>query len=164
MFGPRARAALLSDNPNFVWLRASGRRRFVAEAGLASCAGRDHEVREYRRNLSAGRGGSARRRFHRRRGQGQEGVELAFQFRPRRPGRAPAASIKDRLGRVIEDVGEGRPRPSTACDIRLSIDASVQFEAWQKLRAAVSAHKAKAGSVVVLDVRTGEVLALANGP
>jgi cell division protein FtsI (penicillin-binding protein 3) len=71
--------------------------------------------------------------------------------------------IKDRLGRVVEDVGEEVP-PVDGQDIQLSIDSKVQFFAYQKLRDAVVAHKAKAGSVVVLDAQTGEVLALANYP
>jgi cell division protein FtsI (penicillin-binding protein 3) len=71
--------------------------------------------------------------------------------------------IKDRLGRVVEGVGEVVP-PVDGKDIQLSIDSKVQFFAYQKLRDAVLANKAKAGSVVVLDAVTGEVLALANYP
>jgi len=71
--------------------------------------------------------------------------------------------IKDRLGRVVEDVGEQVP-PVDGRDLQLSIDSKVQFFAYQKLRDAVLEHKAKAGSVVVLDSITGEVLALANYP
>jgi cell division protein FtsI (penicillin-binding protein 3) len=64
---------------------------------------------------------------------------------------------------VVEGVGEQVP-PLDGKDIQLSIDSKVQFFAYQKLRDAVLEHKAKAGSVVVLDVQTGEVLALANYP
>jgi cell division protein FtsI (penicillin-binding protein 3) len=71
--------------------------------------------------------------------------------------------IKDRLGRVVEDIGESVP-PVDGRDIALSIDTKVQFFAYQRVRDAVAEHKAKAGSVVVLDVQTGEVLALANYP
>lgn len=71
--------------------------------------------------------------------------------------------IKDRLGRVVEDVGEQVP-PVDGRDLQLSIDSKVQFFAYQKLRDAVLENKAKAGSVVVLDSITGEVLALANYP
>jgi cell division protein FtsI (penicillin-binding protein 3) len=71
--------------------------------------------------------------------------------------------IKDRLGRVVEDVGEQVP-PVDGRDLQLSIDSKVQFFAYQKLRDAVQVNKAKAGSVVVLDSITGEVLALANYP
>jgi cell division protein FtsI (penicillin-binding protein 3) len=71
--------------------------------------------------------------------------------------------IKDRLGRVVEDVGEA-VLPVDGEDLQLSIDNKVQFFAYQKLRDAVLENKAKAGSVVVLDAQSGEVLALANYP
>jgi cell division protein FtsI (penicillin-binding protein 3) len=64
---------------------------------------------------------------------------------------------------VIEDVRDVMP-PVDGPDLQLSIDSKVQFFAYQKLRDAVKEHKAKAGSVVVLDAQTGEVLALANYP
>jgi cell division protein FtsI (penicillin-binding protein 3) len=67
------------------------------------------------------------------------------------------------LGRVVEDIGD-RLEPVNGRDITLSIDSKVQFFAWQRVRDAVMEHNAKAGSVVVLDVVTGEVLALANYP
>ena len=71
--------------------------------------------------------------------------------------------IKDRLGRVVEAVGETIP-PEDGVDLQLSVDSKVQFFAYQRLKEAVLEHKAKAGSVVVLDAQTGEVLALANYP
>jgi cell division protein FtsI (penicillin-binding protein 3) len=94
--------------------------------------------------------------------QGQEGVELIFQKQlSGKPGSRRV--IKDRLGRVVEDVGEAVP-PVDGEDLQLSIDSKVQFFAYQKLRDAVLEHKAKAGSVVVLDAQSGEILALANYP
>ena len=93
---------------------------------------------------------------------GQEGMELAFdKDLAGKPGSRRV--IKDRLGRVVEDVGVEIP-PADGKDIQLSIDSKVQFFAYQKLRDQVAAFKAKAGSVVVLDAHTGEVLALANYP
>ena len=71
--------------------------------------------------------------------------------------------IKDRLGRVVEGVGEEVP-PQDGRDIQLSVDSKVQYFAYQKLKEQVIAHKAKAGSVVVMDAHTGELLALANYP
>src|SRR5690606_12763073 len=71
--------------------------------------------------------------------------------------------IKDRLGRVVEDVRDVVP-PVDGPDLQLSLDSKVQYFAWQKLREAVQFHKAKAGSVIVIDTLTGEVLALANYP
>jgi cell division protein FtsI (penicillin-binding protein 3) len=93
---------------------------------------------------------------------GQEGVELAFQ--QQLSGKAGSRRvIKDRLGRVIEDVRDVIP-PVDGKDLQLSIDSKIQFFAYNKLREAVEHHKARGGSAVVLDARTGEVLALANYP
>ncbi|MDD2712068.1 MAG: penicillin-binding protein 2 [Simplicispira sp.] len=94
--------------------------------------------------------------------KGQEGMELAFN--DLLAGKAGSRRvIKDRMGRVVEGVGEIIP-PLDGRDMQLSIDSKVQFFAYQKLRDQVIEHKAKAGSVVVLDAVTGEVLALANYP
>ncbi|MGV3499712.1 MAG: peptidoglycan D,D-transpeptidase FtsI family protein, partial [Hydrogenophaga sp.] len=71
--------------------------------------------------------------------------------------------IKDRLGRVVEDVQDVVP-PVDGPDLALSIGSKVQYFAWQKLRQAVLQHKARAGSVIVIDTVTGEVLALGNVP
>jgi cell division protein FtsI (penicillin-binding protein 3) len=71
--------------------------------------------------------------------------------------------IKNRLKQVVEHIGEEIP-PVDGRDLQLSIDSKVQFFAYQKLREAVLQHKAQAGSVVVLDAQSGEVLALANYP
>ena len=93
---------------------------------------------------------------------GQEGVELTFN--KDLAGKSGSRRvIKDRLGRVVEGVGEQVP-PVEGKDIQLSVDSKVQFFAYQKLRDAVITNKAKAGSVVVIDSITGEVLALANDP
>ncbi len=93
---------------------------------------------------------------------GQEGVELAFN--DRLSGKSGSRRvIKDRLGRVVEDVRDVVP-PQDGQDIQLSIDSKIQYFAYEQLRAAVQHHKARGGSVVVLDARSGEVLALANYP
>ncbi|MDB5966469.1 MAG: cell division protein, partial [Polaromonas sp.] len=93
---------------------------------------------------------------------GQEGMELAFN--KELGGRAGSRRvIKDRLGRVVEDVGEQVP-PVDGKDLQLSIDSKMQFVAYQKLRDAVIANRAHAGSVVMIDAVTGEVLAMANYP
>jgi cell division protein FtsI (penicillin-binding protein 3) len=93
---------------------------------------------------------------------GQEGVESLYNKRLLgKPGMRHV--IKDRLGRAVEDVGEIVP-PVDGQDIQLSIDSKVQFFAYQKLKEAVLTQRAQAGSVVVLDAISGEVLALANYP
>ncbi len=93
---------------------------------------------------------------------GQEGIELGFQRELQ--GRDGARMVlRDRLGRVVDDIGDPA-EPQHGQDITLSVDSKLQFFAWQRLRDAVREHGAKAGSAVVLDARTGEVLALANYP
>ena len=93
---------------------------------------------------------------------GQEGVELALEnLLSGRPGAKRV--LKDRLGRIVENVESIRaPHPGT--DVALSIDKRVQFLAYRELKSAVHAHRAKSGSIVVLDVQSGEILAMANQP
>ena len=94
--------------------------------------------------------------------RGQEGVELAYQdWLSGKPGSRRV--IKDRLGRVVEDA-EHIGAPIEGRDLALSIDRKLQYLAYRELKAAVVQHRAKAGGIVVLDVRTGEVLAMANLP
>ncbi|HSI58435.1 MAG TPA: penicillin-binding protein 2 [Ideonella sp.] len=93
---------------------------------------------------------------------GQEGVELSFQRELQGHGGSRGV-VKDRLGRVVEDMGEPVD-PRDGRDVQLTIDSKVQALAYQRIRDAVQGHKAKAGSVVVLDAQTGEILALANYP
>ncbi len=92
---------------------------------------------------------------------GREGIERAYE--EQLSGTAGSRRvIKDRLGRVIEDSDIVAPQDGQ--DVYLSIDSRIQFMAYQKLRDAVQLHKAKSGSLVMLDAQTGEVLALANFP
>lgn len=93
---------------------------------------------------------------------GQEGIELAFnEWLKGIPGKKRI--IRDRLGRAIDDV-ERIKSASPGKPIRLSIDKRLQYITYRTLKAAVLKHNAVAGSAVVLDVRTGEVLAMANQP
>lgn len=94
--------------------------------------------------------------------KGQEALELAFdEMLAGKPGSRRV--IKDRLGRIVEDV-ESIRTPKPGRDLALSIDAKIQYLAYRELRSAVAANQAKAGGIVVLDVRSGEVLAMANLP
>lgn len=93
---------------------------------------------------------------------GQEGIELAQDEQlTGRPGSRRV--IRDNFGRVIEDMGTLRD-PLEGRDLQLSIDSKIQFHAYSALRDAIREHRAKAGAAVVLDIQTGEVLALANLP
>ena len=118
--------------------------------------------REYRRYYPAGDVAAHVIGFTSVDDRGQEGIELAYQeWLAGKPGSRRV--IKDRLGRIIEDV----ERTSNAQDGRplaLSIDRKVQYLAYRELKRAALEHKAKAASIVVLDVTSGEVLALANWP
>ncbi len=93
---------------------------------------------------------------------GQEGIELAFEERlAGHPGAERV--LRDNLGRIVERVGRlEAPRPGE--DIVLSIDAQIQHLAYRALLEGVKEHRASAGSAVVLDVRSGEVLAMVNHP
>lgn len=94
--------------------------------------------------------------------EGQEGIELSMQKQLiGMPGSRRV--IKDRMGRVVEDVDE-LVSPRDGRDLTLSIDSKLQYIAYTDLKEAVQRHKAKAGAAVVLDARTGEVLALVNYP
>jgi len=94
--------------------------------------------------------------------QGQEGIELAFN--ELLSGTAGSRRvIKDRLGQVIEDVRAINP-PVDGRNLHLSIDTRLQYLVYKALSDAMAEHDARAAAAVVLDVRTGEVLALANLP
>lgn len=93
---------------------------------------------------------------------GQEGIELASEKNlAGKPGSRRV--IKDRLGRIVEDIQAIR-EPHDGKDLTLSIDSKIQYIAFTHLKEAVEKHKAKAGGAVVIDVQTGEVLALVNLP
>jgi cell division protein FtsI (penicillin-binding protein 3) len=93
---------------------------------------------------------------------GQESMELAQQ-KTLVGTTGSRRVIKDRLGRIVEDVGLSKD-PHDGKDLTLSVDSKIQYIAFTQLKAAVEKFKAKAGGAVVLDVHTGEVLALANYP
>ena len=121
-----------------------------------------HQQREYRRYYPAGDVTAHMLGFTGVEDRGQEGIELAFDAQlAGKPGSRRV--IKDRLGRIVEDVESIKP-PQDGKDLTLALDAKVQYLAFTHLKQALAEHKAKAGGVVVLDAKTGEVLALANLP
>ena len=94
--------------------------------------------------------------------RGQEGIELAFQAHlAGRPGSRRV--LKDRLGRIVEDV-ESIRAAEDGRDLALALDGKLQSLAFGALRSALEQHRAKAGALIAVDVRTGEVLALVNLP
>ena len=93
---------------------------------------------------------------------GQEGVELAYQAHlAGRPGTRRV--IKDRLGQIVEDLESVR-EAKDGRDLQLALDSRIQHLAYGELKRAVESYRAQSGGIVVLDVATGEVLALANLP
>ena len=149
------------EDKTFVWLKRQVDESVAQEIAALGIKG-VYQRKEYKRKYPEGEAAAHVVGFTNVENIGQEGVELAFDKEMAgRPGSRRV--IKDRLGRVVEDVGEQVP-PVDGRDLQLSIDSKVQFFAYQKLRDAVQINKAKAGSVVVLDAVTGEVLALANYP
>ncbi len=152
---------LADEDKTFVWIKRQLDEPVAQQIQALGIKG-IYQRKEYKRKYPEGEASAHVVGFTNVEDNGQEGIELAFN--KDLAGRAGSRRvIKDRLGRVVEGVGEQVP-PTEGKDIQLSIDSKVQFFAYQKLRDAVTARKAKAGSVVVLDAVTGEVLALANYP
>ena len=152
---------LNDEDKSFVWLKRqvdAANVKKIEALGIKGVYFRN----EYKRKYPEGDAAASLLGFANVDGQGLGGVELAFN--QALAGHAGSRKvIKDRLGQVVENVGEQLP-PTAGRDQQLSIDSKIQFFAYQKLRDAVLENKAKSGSVVVLDVVTGEILALANFP
>jgi cell division protein FtsI (penicillin-binding protein 3) len=149
------------EDKTFVWLKRQVDESVAKQIAELNIKGL-YQRKEYKRQYPDGEATAHVVGFADVDNQGQEGMEKTFNKELN--GRAGSRRvIKDRLGRVVEDIREQVP-PVEGKDLQLSIDSKVQFFAYQKLRDTVLVHKAKAGSVVVLDAVTGEVLALANYP
>jgi cell division protein FtsI (penicillin-binding protein 3) len=152
---------LSDDDKSFVWLKRQVDEPVAQKIAALGIKG-IYQRKEYKRQYPEGETVSHVVGFTNVEDHGQEGMELLFN--KDLAGHAGSRRvIKDRLGRVVEDVGEQVP-PVDGKDLQLSIDSKMQFVAYQKLRDAVISNKAVAGSVVVLDSVTGEVLAMANYP
>jgi cell division protein FtsI (penicillin-binding protein 3) len=149
------------EDKSFVWLKRQVDETVAQQITALNIKG-IYQRKEYKRQYPEGEAVAHVVGFTNVEDRGIEGVEQAFNHSL--AGKAGSRRvIKDRLGRVVEDLGE-TVDPQEGKDLQLSIDSKIQFFAYQKLRDAVLENKAKAGSVVVLDAATGEVLALANYP
>jgi cell division protein FtsI (penicillin-binding protein 3) len=132
--------------------------RSVLERGIPGV----HVLREYRRYYPAGEVTGHLVGFTNVDDVGQEGLELEFdEWLRGQPGRKMV--LRDRLGRVIEDVERLEP-PRPGRTVASSIDLRIQYLAYRELKAAVQHHRALSASAVVLDAETGEVLAMVNQP
>ena len=152
---------LADEDKNFVWIKRQVDDAVAQKITALGIKG-IYQRKEYKRQYPEGETIAHVVGFTNIEDRGQEGMELAFN--KELGGHAGSRRvIKDRLGRVVEDTREQVP-PVDGKDLQLSIDSKMQFVAYQKLRDAVIANKAVAGSVVMLDAITGEVLAMANYP
>lgn len=154
-------AKLAQTDKEFVYIKRRlppNQAEAVAKLGIAGLA----LQREYRRYYPAGEVAAHLLGFTGLDDSGQEGMELAYQnVLAGVPGSRRV--LKDRKGNIFEDV-ESILSPKPGQDLTLSIDMRLQYLAYRELQAAVVANKAKAGAIVVLDAKTGEILALANTP
>jgi cell division protein FtsI (penicillin-binding protein 3) len=157
----RALEARLRSQAKFVWLRRgvdAGAKAELQALGLKGLELRD----SWRRAYPEGEAAAQLVGFTDLEQNGLEGIERVFQDALRGQD-GQRVVVRDRLGRVVEDIGEPEdPRPGR--DVLLSIDARLQAVAYQRLRDAVKLHGAKSGSLVALDAISGEVLALTNYP
>jgi cell division protein FtsI (penicillin-binding protein 3) len=155
------RRKLADTSRDFVYLKRQLAPETADAIGALGLSG-IHQQREFRRYYPAGEVTAHVIGFTGVDDAGQEGVELAFQ---QHLGGKPGSRrvIKDRLGRIVEDV-ESIRAAQDGRDLALSIDSKLQNLAFGALKKAVEQHRAKAGALVAIDVRSGEVLALANVP
>ena len=145
----------------FVWLR----RRLHPDVAAQVNSLKLHGVflqKEYRRFYPAGEVTSHVIGFTNIDDVGQEGLELAYNdWLQGKPGLKRI--IRDRLGRTVENVEMVR-ESEPGHDLSLTIDRRLQYLAYRELKRTVLKHGARSGSVVLLDVKTGEVLAMVNQP
>jgi cell division protein FtsI (penicillin-binding protein 3) len=152
---------LEDEDKSFVWLKRQVDEPIAKQVAALGIKG-VYLRRDYRRQYPEGEAAAHLAGFTNVEDIGQEGVELAFNNEL--AGKSGSRHVlKDRLGHIVEDTEDQVP-PTAGHDIQLSIDDRVQFVAYEKIRDAVVANKAHAGSVVVVDARTGELLAMANYP
>lgn len=151
----------LYRNKEFMYLR---RHLTPADAEVILALGIEgvYRQREYRRFYPAGEVAAHLVGFTNIDDVGQEGIELAYNsWLTGQKGEKQV--LKDLRGRVFKNVNLVSAARSGK-DIALSIDLRLQYIAYKELKETIKAHRAKSGSVVLLDAKTGEVLAMANQP
>ncbi len=150
-----------SMDKEFVYLKRHLSPEKAAEALALKLPGINVQ-REYRRYYPAGEVTGHLVGFTNIDDDGQEGMELAYNHWL--AGESGAKRVlKDRLGRSVENVESIRP-PHHGKDLQTSIDLRIQYLAYRTLKSAIQKYNAESGSIVVLDIDTGEVLAIANQP
>lgn len=148
-------------NRNFIYLERHANPDMVAEVKALGIRGVSTQ-REYKRYYPAAEVASHVIGFTNIDDQGQEGLELAYDdWLSGKTGKKRV--LKDRLNRVIQNI-ESIEASEPGKALKLSIDRRVQYLAYRELAAAVKYHRAKSGSLVMLDIRTGEVMAMVGQP
>lgn len=148
-------------NKRFIYLKRQVTPELADQIGDLKVPG-VHVDREYKRYYPAGEVATHVVGFTGIDGNGQEGLELAFDDWLRgEPGRKLV--MQDRVGRTIKHI-KSIESEKPGKDVQLSLDLRIQYMAYRELKAAVTSHKADSGSAVILDSRTGEVLAMVNQP
>ena len=154
------RKKLDSDRP-FVYLKRQVEMDVIAQIEKLKIEGLDTR-KEYKRFYPQGEVMTHLVGFTNVEDVGQESIELSQQ-KTLVGTTGSRRVIKDRLGHIVEDMGMSR-EPHDGKDITLSVDSKLQYIAFNHVKEAVEKFKAKAGAAVILDIHTGEVLALANWP
>ena len=148
-------------NKEFMYLKRSVN-PVEAEAVLSNNWNGVHGVQEFQRYYPAAEVATHLVGFNNIDDQGQEGMELAYE--PWLQGTSGKKVVqKDRTGRTVKDL-QLLSSAQPGKDLTLSIDLRMQYVAYRELKAVVQQHKASSGSAVVLDVQTGEILAMVNQP
>lgn len=158
---PRQVEKKLTGDKNFVYIKHQVPPETAARVAALKLPGIQMD-REYSRFYPAGDMVAHMVGFTGKEDRGQEGVELAFESRLIGTN-GERTVIKDRRGQIVEEIGSERP-PRDGDDIQLAIDSKIQFIAFNALRNAALKYNAQGGSVIVADVKSGEILALANWP
>jgi len=160
---PAALEGLLAERQDrsFVYLKRGVAPSVAEKVKALALPGVSFE-REYRRYYPTGEVSAHVVGFTNIDDVGQEGIELAYdEWLRGTPGSKRV--IRDRLGRIVDNVASiAEPRPGK--DLVLSLDRRIQYLAYRELQRAVLQHRARSASMVVLDVRTGEVVAMVNQP
>jgi len=157
----RELARKLSSERDFVYLKRQIPPDLAEQIAALKLPG-IHFQNEYRRYYPAGEVTAHLLGFTGAEDRGQEGIELALDAAlAGQPGSRRV--IKDRRGQIVEDV-ESIRAPQDGQDVTLAIDAKLQYLAFSQLKDAVAENRAKAGGIVILDAKSGEILALANLP
>lgn len=134
----------------------------VAEAVMALKVAGVYTQDEYKRYYPAGEVAAHLVGFTNVDEQGQEGLELSWEhWLKATPGRKRV--LKDLKGRVVRNLAVLQP-PNAGKTLTLSLDMRLQYLAYRELKAVVDQHQAVSGSIILLDARTGEVLAMVNQP